>query len=206
MRLNRGGRVPPSDGVSHWRFPVGAIVIRAKGYDDLIKNVFEYRLRNNLPIGNIENEISSYYCAKYPRFCHAEASDSNPSAGAMAVISDQPLLNRVSMWVSATAHRMPRGGYPLVAAAEAERRAAICLSCPKNRAWLGGCSGCSSITLQLTHAVKGMRRTAKDGNLMACEIGGFELGAAIWLPTAGMPITDVQRAAMPENCWRKAEL
>lgn len=202
LRLNRTGRIPPSDGVSHWRLPVGDVIIRGKGFDDLVKNVFEYKLRSNLPIGDIESDLDDYYCSRYPRFCQGDAS--TPSSHSTPHYNAQPLLNRVSMWVSSTAARMPRGGYSLVAVAEAERRAAICVACPRNRAWRGGCAGCSSITLQLTQAVKNLKKTPRDGNLMACEIAGYELGAGIWLPTEALPMTDTQRAEMPGPCWRKA--
>lgn len=202
MILGRG-RTPPSDGTSHWRYPVAAgVTLRAKGKQELIDLVFQYRLRANMPIGDVERDISSYYCGLYPGFCHAERSDVDPNAPR---VSTEPMLNRVSRWASVLAHKQPRGGYDLVDKAEAERRATICAACPKQaNDWKGGCGGCSATTLQLLQAIKKMRTTSKDGNLGACSIAGWSNMVAVHLGTDVLEISAEQRSAMPEACWRKA--
>lgn len=202
MILPRKGRVPPTDGQSHWRFPVApGVMIRAKGHQELMEAVFEYRLRNNQPIGDIERDISDFYCRQYPKLCNPEPRDYNPEAASVSV---EPMLNRVSRWASVLVHRIPRGGYELVPKAESEARAAICAACPKQEAgWKGGCGGCSASTLQLLQQLKKMRMTSKDGNLGACTIAGWGNLVAIHLTTETLAITAEQRAAMPDACWRK---
>lgn len=197
------GRTPPTDGTSHWRFPVGnGVMIRASGHDQLVERVFDYRLRNNIAIGDIAREISDFYCNQYPRLCQPEARDSDPTAG---VAPSEPILNRVARWASTMSHRMPRGGYELVGSAEAERRVAICAVCPKQDAsWRGGCGGCSAMTLQLLQQVKALRRTERDGNLGACSVIGHENSTAAHLTGESMPITAEQWAELPVACWRKA--
>lgn len=201
MKLAKG-RTPPSDGESHWRFPVASgVMLRTKGHQPLIEAVFEYRLRNNIPIGDIERDISAYYCRLYPGFCHEEASDINP---ALPAVSSEPILNRVSRWASVLAHRQPRGGYALVAKDEAERRAAICAACPRqDNGWRGGCGGCSSVTLQLLQALKNLRTTPRDGNLGACSIIGWGNATAVHLPMSVLETTPEQQAALPDACWRR---
>lgn len=199
MRLSKG-RSPPTDGKDAYHLPQpDGTVIHGKTLELLIRNVFEYRVRNNIDPGDIERDIDNYYCAKWPGFCAPEKNGLGKSPKAAA----QDMLNRVSRWSSSIAHRMPRGGYPLVMLAEAEKRAAICSVCPKNGGWRSGCGGCDATTLQIVQALKQLKKTTKDGNLSACQIGGFENSAAAWLPVEALPISDGERAAMPAPCWRK---
>ncbi len=203
MILPRKGRTPPSDGTSHWRYPVApGVTLRAKGWQELNEAIFEYRLRNNIPIGDVDADISRYYCELYPGFCHAERADTDPT---VPRVSSEPMLNRVSQWASVAAHRMPRGGYDLVTKAEAEGRATICAACPKqDNNWRGGCGGCSSATLAILQQLKKLKSTPKDGNLGACSIAGWQNGVAAWLPESALAVSDAQKAALPPACWRKA--
>lgn len=195
-RLNRG-RVPPGDGVATYHYPQGAVVIHGNTREELVRNIFEYRMRNGLAIGDIEADVDAYYCAKWPGFCN----DSEPGTGKPP---RDVMLNRVTTWVAGAAQQMPRGGYEMTAADEAERRAAICTQCRKNTAWKVGCAGCSSVTSQLILAVKKNRKTSRDGSLMACEVGSWENGAAAHLPVTALPLHEALRAELPDECWRKA--
>lgn len=187
------GREPPTDALSKWRFPQGDVVLRGNTKDELIRVIFEYRLRNNIDVGDPNADIDSYYCRQYPKFC--VQSDGMPSQNA------EPMLNRVSRWAAAMARQMPRGGYAFEAQAEADRRAQICMNCPKNVAWRGACGGCSGSTLQLLQQVKSLKKTRRDGNLNACTVTGWENGASVWLPLAVLRVSDDQRADLPEACW-----
>lgn len=197
-----GGRQPPSDGTSHWRFPVAdKVMLRAKTKQDLIDLVFQYRLRSNIPVGDVARDLSDWYCHQYPSFCHQEASDLNP---AIPMVSTEPMLNRVSRWASVLAHKMPRGGYELVDKVEAERRAGICAACrSQSLSWRGGCGGCSATTLQLLQALKKMRKTERDGNLGACSVTGWENSVAVHMIKENLEITTEQSSATPSHCWRR---
>jgi len=175
-------------------------MIRGGDREELTKNIFEFRLRNNIPTEGITEDIDKFYCTTFPTFCFADARDHNSKAPWQ---SNEKMLHRVSRWVAAAIHKTPRGGYPLVTSAVAESRAAICAGCLKNVAWRGACGGCSASTLQLLQQAKQLRKTSKDGSLMGCAIGGWENGCAVHMPTEVMPITDEQREAMPAACWRK---
>ena len=204
MILPPHGRTPPTDGISHWRYPVAAgVIVRANGHEELVAAIFEYRLRNNIPIGDIVRDISDWYCAQYPRFCTPEPNERTP--GAMpATATNEPMLNRVSRWASTIAHKMPRGGYPLVLPSVAEERATICVNCPKQDAgWRGGCGGCSATTLAILQQLKSLKKTPKDGSLGACGVTGWANVTAIWLEPTGTTVTDAEKAARPAACWRK---
>lgn len=199
MRLS-GGRLPPTNGIDKWHYPQGKIVINASDREELTRRIFEFRLRNGIPIGNIEQDIDRYYCDRWPGFCTEERRDRNPNA---PWEPKESMLNRVSRWAAATIHAMPKGGYALVTAAEAERRAAICVQCTKNTGWRGGCGGCSASTLQLLMQIKQLRKTTRDGSLTGCSVGGWENSSAAWLPPEALPVTEEQRTTMPAACWRK---
>jgi hypothetical protein len=202
MILPPKGRTPPTDNISHWRFPVApGVMLRAKGHQELVDVIFDYRLRNNLPIGDIVRDISTWYCAQYPKFCTAEASDTDPTA---LRTNNEPMLNRVARWASVQAHRMPRGGFPLVTPAVAESRAKVCVACPRqNAGWKGGCGGCGATTLAIIQQLKSLKKTTQDGSLGACGVTGWPNLVAVWLAPESLEITDAERAALPDACWRK---
>lgn len=193
--------MPPTDGLSAWRFEVApSVTVRAGSREGLITQIFEYRLRNNINPGDVARDIDEFYCSRYPSFCHPDASDPSPGRPV-----GESMLNRVSRWAAATVRTMPRGGYPLVTTNVAEGRAQICSGCPKNIGWRGGCGGCSASTLQLLQQIKQLRKTKNDGNLNACAVGIWENGAAVWLPASALSLTPEQHAALPERCWRKQQ-
>lgn len=200
MRL-LSGRIPPTDGIDRFHYPVaGKVVLHADTKDELIRRIFEYRLRNHLPPGDPDSDVSDYYCAKWPKFCAPEPSDRDAT---QPRVRGESMLNSVSRWVSTMVHRMPRGGYSLVSSTEAESRAVICANCPKNITWKNGCSGCSATTLQLIQQLKALRKTTRDGNLSACAVTSAENSSSIWLPADVNPLTDDQRHQLPVQCWRK---
>ena len=105
MKLNRG-KQPPNG----WHFKVAeGVVLHAVNEEELIKQIFEYRLRNNIPVGDIERDIDAYYCARWPTACHKEPIDHSPDTAPRAPLSET-LLNRVSRWAAALIHAQPKGG------------------------------------------------------------------------------------------------
>lgn len=197
MKLGRG-KVPPNG----WHFEVAPNVkLEAINEEELVKLIFEYRLRNNLPIGEIERDIDAYYCARWPQACHKEANDWSPSAPSAP--PSEPLLNRVARWAAVMIHGMPKGGYPLISADEASKRANVCVGCPKNQPWRTGCTGCSSSTATVLAQIRKLQVTKQQGNLMGCGVCGWDNGTAVWLERGVLPLTDVQEKTIPDRCWRK---
>jgi hypothetical protein len=208
MILPTKGRVPPSDGTSHWRFQVApGVMLRAQDHDGLVKLVFEYRLRNNIEPGDVVRDISNWYCAQFPKFCHPDPRPvkADPSIPPAPLPPSEPILNRVSRWASVMAHKMPRGGYSLVTLDVAEKRAAICVGCPsQDSQWRGGCGGCSATTLQILQALKALKKTTKDGSLGACKVMGWANTVSIWCDPSVIPANASEKSVMPDACWRKS--
>lgn len=190
------GRLPPTDGESKWRYPQGSVLLRADDKDQLIQQVFQFRLRNNIPIGDVEGDINRFYCNRWPRFCQEDGV-------AVSTAQTESWLNRISRWAAKMVHEMPKGGWPLVSSDVAESRANICVNCRFNVGWRGGCSPCASQTVSVIQQVKQLKKTKRDGNLSACAIGGWENSAAVWLPVSALEATEDQKNRMPVGCWRK---
>ena len=163
--------------------------------------IFDYRMRNNIPVGDIEDDIDRYYCTRWPSACNKEPKDYLPQ-GAPGE-RREPLSSRVARWAGWLAQRMPRGGFALVTQEEADRRSAICGQCPKNVAWKVGCSGCNSSTTTLLMQLRSLRISAKAGNLMGCEVGGWDNMTAVHLDRSLLELTEKQTENLPKDCWRK---
>lgn len=198
MKLMRG-RQPPGG----WHFEVvPGRVLRAINEAELTELIFEYRVRNNLPIGEISRDIDRYYCERWPDACHKDATE-YPGAKNATVPVAEPMLNRVTRWASLTARQMPAGGYALVPREEADRRAAICVACRQNVNWRGGCTGCSASTLALLAQIRQLRRTGRDGNLSGCALGGWDNLTAVHLPADRLVLAPEQQAQLPPACWKR---
>lgn len=198
MKVSRG-RIPPGG----WHFEVApGVKLEAIDEETLVKRIFEYRLRNGIPIGDIERDIDNYYCSNWPDACHKEPHDWNPEISAPSV-SVEPLLNRVSRWASLLAHGQPKGGYALVSAAEAQARGKICVGCSHNQHWRVGCRGCSNSTAILLGQMRKLQSSQHHGDLSGCTQCGWDNATAVWLPTDALQIPDTTKANLPERCWRK---
>lgn len=201
-RLNRG-RLPPTDnGQGGWHYPVAEhVILRGQTEEILTKQIFEYRLRNNLPIGDIERDIDAYYCNRWPQACHLEAKDTDGQP--KPAQRRTSLIERIALWASTAFRTMPKGGYELESTPEAIRRAQACLGCPKNVSWRSGCSSCNASTNKLLLELRKLRKTPHDGNLLACDVIGADNQSSVHLPISATPITEEQRSQLPSHCWRK---
>lgn len=199
MKISRR-KVPPNG----WHFEVDSGVrLEAVNEEALTKQIFEYRLRHDIPVGDIERDLDDYYCGKWPEACHNEPVDDQPGTGPRSP-SAEPLLNRVTRWASLLLSRLPRGGWTLVNNDEAARRGLICVGCPKNQPWRGGCAGCSQSTATVLAQLRQLRTSKQQGNLMGCGVCGWANDVAVFMPTEALELSEDQRAALPDRCWRKA--
>ena len=193
MKLGTG-RVPPK-GWHYDEYGIQGVPSR----DILVQQIFEHRMRQGIPIGDIQRDIDNYYCQKWPEQCQKETHEY--IAGAQPVPSTEPMLNRVTRWASLLARTAPRGGHPMVTIEEATKRASVCAGCPMNRKWRGGCAGCSSSTAQLLINLRSLRRLGCEGGLLGCQVLGWENATAVHLQN--VEVTDSQKAQLPDKCWAK---
>jgi hypothetical protein len=176
--------------------------LEAINEEELIKRIFEYRLRNNIPVGDIERDIDDYYCSRYPDACHREAKDEPGRENVPSEVAE-PLLQRVSRWAALQIHAQPKGGYELVSQEQANARGLICVGCPNNRHWRSGCSGCSSSTAAVLAQLRKLQTSRHQGDLTGCQVCGWDNSTAVWMQTSVLPLTQGQIDSLPDRCWRK---
>jgi hypothetical protein len=87
----------------------------------------------------------------------------------------------------------------LVSREEAERRAAICSTCPKNQ-FVRGCWGCSGFVKQVVKLLQGNSGTTRDRALESCSVCGCVLRAKVWMPLESVDNTGLE---YPEHCWQR---
>lgn len=178
------------------------VQLKAATKELLTKAIFEYRLRNNIEIGDIERDIDKQYCTKYPDACDKEPSDYR--SGGPSSPPTESMLNRVTRWAAYMAAKMPKGGWPFVSESEATARGTICTMCVENVPWRGGCVGCTASTARVLFQIKALRKTSVDQKVWGCRILGQENSVAMHIQSESMPLTAEQRASLPPPCWRKS--
>jgi hypothetical protein len=100
-----------------------------------------------------------------------------------------------------TATKWVSGGGKLVDQEEADRRASICVSCPKHGN-VTGCVGCRGV-LNWSFDLLGNRRTQQDANLAQCKVCGCELKVKVWMPLDAIS-GDAIDGDYPNACWCKS--
>lgn len=89
-------------------------------------------------------------------------------------------------------------GFKTVDQSEAERRASICASCPKN-VEIHGCGGCFKLAAKVKRVI-GDAKTSYDSDLQGCEVCACSLQAKVWLPTKAMAGSR-KKEDFPSHCW-----
>lgn len=169
--------------------------IEGDSFQSVATALLRFRVDNRKDPGNPGKELSDYICGNWPHFCSNHAGSVKPTS------FGTPLSNRVSGWIGQffTTSRNDAG----VAKEEAERRAAVCASCPQNKDFTkGGCGPCIDGIRRLAFVWLRNRKTAHDEKLGACNILNHPNTVAVQANT--LPeVTPAQREKLPDNCWRK---
>ncbi len=201
MRLRSRGIIPYGGGFAVLD-PLTGVRVSAVTWDHLMTKVREERRANDAPLGlEIEDEVEQWACIAHPDEVEVvdERLPKRRSLGLDDVVRGTQVLAAFKL-----------AGSPLVAQAEAERRADVCRKCPMNIGWSQSCSICAKVE-QVAQAVVGSVRTTHDQQLLACSICGCSLKAAVHLPNdilnrannAEMNLA-FELAAEAFGCWHAA--
>lgn len=159
----------------------------------LLKQIRAHRVANNIPIGvainqEIENACCKELLARYPNYngC-VDSNDQTPFRGKMNISHVFDFLKTAAVWLAK--------GAKFVDQAEANRRAEICLGCPKNSD-IGNCIPCGAGSL--LKSIKG-GSTLLDDKLHVCGACGCYLPAKIWFPKEVMTREGVTYQV--GRCW-----
>lgn len=189
---------PPYGGL--WEINRPDIGIVGSGYifDVLVDNCRKWRLANGLPVGiGFEREVEAACCQAKPDHCRP----CDPKLHPRSITFNDLMTGTTSMFSFIVK------GRPLVTAAEAERRANICATCPFNVPFKTPCSGICASLKAMVASIVGAASTSRDADLQSCYICGCFLKSAVWLPLDMQikPLSAQQKTALETvpHCWKK---
>lgn len=181
----------------HYEQPTnkGTTKLQADSYDELVKFVEDWRAVNGIEVGNVQMDVDTYICTKYPLQCgrpiHAWNQAPMPKKG-------QNFVDKISQWMLVLTRR--QGGVPLVYDEVAKKRAEICEACPHNTPYQNSCRPCMSSITQNGAILRKGRNAANAKGLHGCNILNQDNKTAVFLDVYGEGFDNNQ---LPEFCWAK---
>lgn len=195
--------------------PETGTVLRGSTLRNLIKAVQVYRTANNLPMDqNIRRQVEIQVCATLSsedagHYCTFldENDAKNPPRLRQHRSSITDLENfgkavKAVLETAAARHDLH------VSQDEADRRGAICASCPRNIP-IANCHGCGTLGA-LYRSISGKRSSANDGKLHSCDVCGCDnktqvhfTGEVLRLAAEKQGFMD---AEFPDWCWKREVL
>lgn len=204
LRLVESHVTPPG----YWQVTeADGTVITGGDIGDLIGNVTDYRIANNIPLGDVEADTHEFIC----RHTEARCRPAKPQGGLATI---KPSAIAVARFLKAMTAWLKSSG--TVEQEEAERRAEICAGC-RFQANLddANCFGCFQLAARIMQAI-GSRRTRMDESLKFCSICSCANSVSVFAPLdvlqrahAGLefPEDTGQRDenGNPVPCWKRAK-
>jgi hypothetical protein len=194
MSTNYGPQVVPAGG--GFTYDVAGQHAEGQDRDSLVQSLIDYRVANRLAIGNPERDVDQHLIERSGGAYHPPMS-----AGSIPERKDAPktLLDRVKSWLINRKY----GKVPIkyVLRNEAERRARICLACPKNIQWRSSCAPCVRAVEYDAVIVGANRMTSAHDNLLACAVSGHDNGVAVWLDQTSLKHRKPFLPKLPKRCW-----
>lgn len=180
-----------------WRFtdPTTGFTSVGITFQQLVQRVAVLRQNNNITtVGSLSEEIEEAICNAMPPEDQAVWCDMGmrPPPQSVDWQQVQQFLN--------TAKEFVKEGAPLVTQDEAERRAAICVTCPYNVV-MSGCATCRVAVAALRdHILK--VSTSKDEQLQSCGVCGCDNRTQAHIPLEILKAGEPRPLRFPEWCWK----
>lgn len=168
--------------------------IKAGDKSELLDKCMNLLRSRNMPIPiDLEWQIEDAICKRMPPDC----KDCSPRNKKHIVI-DANMVKRFML----TMEDWWKKGFNYVPQEEADRRAAICASCPLQHE-AEGCFGCRGIQ-GLVNVVRGKRSTPYDGRLLNCSVCGCFNQVQVHIPLDVLQKAsgDLDYNGNPE-CWKR---
>lgn len=201
LTLHNSQEVPPG-GFRYFQKETGHW-ISSPSLDELISAVKKHRTANNLPVGTeFKAEVENQLCENCPPETCAqnETTKTTTQAGPISFKAALETASLLTNWFI-------RYGRKHVDVGLAEKRASICVQCPRNQP-IQGCTTCNlGAVREAVVKIVGGRKTKHDSLLNACAICGCSLRAKIHLPIELLKeyLTPEKLAQFPQWCWVKEE-
>ena len=189
-------RLTSKDVIPHggFYFVEDGIVLKKGSFAELEKLVIEHRQANAKPIGNPSEDIQDQICSRWPAGCRTRKT-----------------LMSMAIKFGMVLERMMMKREGLVDQAEADRRSAICTTCPQNipaqEARAGGCKKCEraadAIINRFRKVLLQNRAAQHASSLKSCGICGCDNQLQVWIPMTALAGTVTDKAALPESCSKR---
>lgn len=190
-------------------------VINAPTISMMVSEVLKYRSANNLPIEkNIRRQVEIQICAtmhpdEAARLCEfLDDNDANNPAHLRRRSSGVEDLENFGKAVKAVMESAAKGTTLHVSQEEADRRGAICGSCPKNIP-IASCSGCGTLG-SIYRSITSRQSSSYDYLLRACDVCGCDNKTQVHFTAEVLKLAAEKQgfkaAEFPEWCWKREVL
>jgi len=177
--------------------PSGVTITGRGSWESLIANLTEFRKRGGFPPGDPKTEIYQQYCNQFHEACVGGTA----RAFQTLWTASGNFNNRVMNWLASIFSAVNRRQVGYVSNEEAQRRARICVACPRQAEFLKGadCKTCQADSVTLVKLLTQHRvQPGETPVLRGCNVLNEDTRASIHLDQP-----PVQRDGLPINCWRK---
>lgn len=194
MALLKSSREVPPGGWKYVERETGQR-FESDDYDHLVASVRRHREYKGLPVDDLDTLIQSQICLGLTtEECRPQPGETfrpvtnltQRLTADMALSANKALL----VWL--------KGGMDLVDKAEADRRAAVCRTCPFNTP-ASGCS-CHGIYRMIEFLTPTARR---QPGLSVCMCCGCSLQAKVNLPAEAVRASLSKEVSLPPWCWQR---
>ena len=173
--------------------PESGITFTGGNWPQVLESLRAYRETNRLPPGNPEREVYDQFCLEFPHYCE---SGKQARMFARMAVSMEGFVSAMQAWIAQAFTWVNARKVGYVSREEAERRARICRTCPRQRAWSVGCAGCERNIRSVIKHILG-RRKAPD------ELHGCSLLREDTSLSCHLTLDPVTVPGMPSKCWRR---
>lgn len=173
--------------------------VDASGRDELYEAVQEWRLQNQVPVGNVIQDVDNFTCARHPMQCQGVVDGQSLEKPIYyAPNKGQRFIDKLTSWANSMIRSSAISNLEPHEIAQA--RAKICIACPRNTEWRNGCGNCVSNAQRLfTMICKGKSIKDIGDKVKGCTSYNHCNSTAVWLlPEA---FKDVPSTDVPSACW-----
>lgn len=173
--------------------PETGVRMSAITFQSLLSKVAQHRHNNNLPITNMAEEVESAICAALsPANQVAYCVTGNRERSAVGFAEVVRFTEWLGSWLTT--------GHKLVPQDEANRRAAICATCPYN-VGVKGCGVCQKSIGILRNKLMKVEPTSSNSAIKACGICGCDLKTIVHVPLDTLKHRGLEYKNIPW-CWQ----
>lgn len=179
------------------------VKVEADSFEDLMNLVFQFRMDNQIEVGNVRKDIEDYICQNFPRWCqtfHVDVQDVEDQA---TLQFGDSYVHSIIKWgetIETMLNNNPR--VEMKPKIIADERAEACIGCPFNQHYLGKCPRCDAKARRVFTFIRENKMSRYWKKLGGCKCFNHCNHTAVFLPKEMLRMTE----GVPDRCWIKKEL